>query len=263
MKKCVILLLILCISVCNVFAQKRTGRNQSFYRHIDMESGNIFSLAAFSLAGGLLNKASDKLCKNAFLVTPITAKANSTDLNVENYKWNHLDAEDLFKDVQLGGRLGYQSQRGMFNAGCYASLHYRINQFKVEDKFQSEYLKHNIHRIMPGINAVFVIGEFAGIENSSSLRTYIEVGLRYAIVTKYENPYNLGKKDLNNGLVSHFAVYLAPNRRISLQDIGIFVDINHYDLIKDKNISSSAMSSLKTWTLGIQFSITQRQAELR
>lgn len=243
--------------------KKKYSRNQSFYRHIDLESGNIISLAAFSIAGGLLNMMSDKLCKNAFLITPITAKANDYKLNIENYKWNLVEPEDLFKDIQVGGRLGYHSQHGLFNAGFYASLHYHLNQLQIEDQQQGEYLKHAIHRLMPGISAIFIIGEFAGLSSSSGVRTYFELGLRYAIVTKYTNPYNLNKNDLNNGLVSHVAVYVAPNSRFLLQDIGVFVDINHYDLMKVDNAVSLQLNSFKTWTLGVQFSITQRQANIR
>ena len=239
--------------------QKKTVRNQSFFRHIDLELGNIFSLAAFSLAGGLLNMAvSDKLCREAFLITPISAKSNTIDLDVENYKWNHIDANDLFKDIQIGGNLCYQSQRGVFNAGMFASLHYRINQFKVEDKNQNSMLKHNVHRIIPGINTIFSFGDLT----SARIRTYIEAGIRYAIAVNYSNPYNLETNDLNNGFISHFAVYVAPNPDFFLQDIGLFIDINHYNLAKSDKISST-ISDMKMWTLGIQFSISRGQAEER
>ncbi len=281
MKKIIYLLTIIYVAGINARAQQNDGllcfnsdikrsscvrvtqpekiqyRKQSFYRHIDFESGNIFSLAAFSLVGGLLNNAvQDKLYRNAFLFTPVKAKANSTDLDIENYKWNQINAGDLFKDIQIGGGLGWQSQRGAFNAGFFASLHYKINQFKVEDKFQNASLKHNVQRIIPGINAVFTIGDLTG----DGVRTYIEAGLRYAVAVNYQNPYNLKTKDLNNGLVTHFAVYVAPNPDFLLQDIGFFVNINHYNLIKDKTVSNSAVSELKMWTLGIQFSISRDQA---
>lgn len=233
------------------------ARNQGFYRHIDLESGNIFSTAAFSVVGGLLNMTvSDKLCRNAFLVTPVTAKP---DLDVENYKWNYIDALDLFKDIQVGGGMGYQSQRGAFNVGVFATFHYKVNQFKVEDKTQNAFLKHGIHRIIPGINAVFTFGDLT----SSGVRTYVEAGLRYAIAVHYSNPYNLETKDLNNGLISHFAIYIAPHWDFALQDIGVYVNINHYNLLKDEKMSSLALSELRMWTIGIQFSISRDQAAIR
>ena len=85
------------------------------------------------------------------IMTAITMIGGLID-DYENYKWNQINAGDLFKDIQIGGGLGWQSQRGAFNAGFFASLHYKINQFKVEDKFQNASLKHNVQRIIPGIN---------------------------------------------------------------------------------------------------------------
>lgn len=249
---------IMCLLVC------LTGKitNAQLYRSMDLESGNVFSLFGGTLIGGLTNMLTGTaVCKNAFLITPISAKAKPNELSVENYKWNLTDANDLFKDIQVGGRIGYISTYGFFNAGFYASLHYRINQFKVEDKVQNAYLKHNVHRIMPGFCALFRLGEVAGINHSSGVLWTIETGLKYAVVTKYENAYNLDKSTLNNGIISHFAVYCSPNSDFCLQDIGLFIDINHYNLIKDAG--KQYISDLNMWTLGMQIAISPSQASAR
>ena len=240
---------------------KSQAHSQHLYLKMDLGSANIFSLCAMSLASAGLNAATNRsFSVTSFLVSPITAKAGSTELDIENYKWNLLDGNDLFKDVQLGGRIGWKSAEplNVANFGFYGSFHYRINQFKIEDKAQNDYLKHNIQRMFIGLTAFVDLGDW-----EHGLVTTIEAGVRYSIATKYKNPYNLDKGALNNGLTTHFAVYLSPTSDFALQDLGFFVDINHFNLLNDSKMSFVGLSEIRTWTMGISFAINSHQADVR
>ena len=247
-----ILFLLTAILICaNLFAQ----HDQRFYFKLDLESGNIFSCAALAgISAGFNASTHRDFSINAFTFNNIKAKENTS---IENFEWNKLSAEDLFRDIQTGVRIGFKTDNGGFvNAGFYTSFHYKVNQFKLQDFNTKVFEKHNIHRALFGLTALMQLGG-----DGESFLGFIEAGIRYAVATKYNNPYNADKSKLNNGIISHWAFHFSPNGgTIGMQDIGFFFDINHYNLLKNNALSSQPINGIKMWTVGISFAITPGQA---
>jgi hypothetical protein len=259
MKTKILLLLFALMVNTNLFAQnERNGHDQSFYFKLDLESGNIFSCAALSGVSAGLNAVTKRnFSINAFTFNMLKAKENT---DVENYEWNKVTAEDLFKDIQTGIRIGTRTDRDNFvHFGFYGSVHYKINQFKLEDFATKEFEKHNIHRLLLGLSALMHFGGFGHDFNA-----FLEAGARYAVATKYGNPYGADKSKLNNGVITHWAFHFSPNgSTMGFQDIGLFVDINHYNLLKDNAFVQNPINEIKMWTLGISCAITPGQAKNR
>lgn len=251
MRKILLLLLFASIGT-SLFAQ---GHDQRFYFKLDLESGNIFTCAAFAGVSAGLNAATHRSFSiNAYTINNIKAKENT---DVKNYEWNKTNAEDLFKDIQTGARIGVKTDYESFvNIGFYGSVHYKLNQFKLEDFATKEFQKHSIHRVLFGLSALMQLGGYG-----RDFKAFFEAGARYAIATKYQNPYGADKSGLNNGIISHWAFHFSPNgSTIGFQDIGVFFDMNHYNILKDKAFAQSTINEIKMWTIGITFAITPGQA---
>jgi len=254
MKTKLLLLLFAVVLNSNLFAQ----HDQRFYFKLDLESGNIWTCAAFAGVSAGLNATTHRdFSINAFTINVVKAKENT---DVTNYEWNKTSVEDLFKDIQTGVRFGFKTDNESFvNIGGYGSVHYKINQFMLEDFATKEYEKHNIHRILFGLSALMQFGGYG-----RSFKAFLEVGARYAVASKYENPYGADKLKLNNGIISHWAFHFSPNgSTVGFQDFGLFVDINHYNLLKDNALMQTPIKEIKMWTIGISFAITPGQAKNR
>ncbi len=259
MRKILLLLLLTAVLTVNLSAQDRIRvHDQRFYFKLDLESGNIFSCAALAGVSAGFNALTHRdFSINAFTINSEKAKDNT---EVKNYEWNKTGAEDLFKDMQTGIRIGAKTDNGNFvNFGFYTSLHYKINQFKLEDFATKEFEKHGIHRVLFGVSALMQLGG-----DGKNFLGFFEAGVRYAVATKYDNPYNTDKSGLNNGLISHWAFHFSPNGgTVGFQDIGVFFDMNHYNLLKDNAFTQSPINEIKMWTIGITFAITPGQADKR
>lgn len=229
------------------------AKKNSFYYSVDLGSGNIFTLLGASLISGGVNSI-EPLAQNgglincAYLESPIKAYSGNTELDVNKFKFNEIKARDLFKDIMVGFRMGWQTDVSInfFNFGVYASYHYRVNQFEIKDPIESEFKTHGLHRSLIGLTTMYSFGD-----NTAAVRPIVELGIKYGIASKYENPYNYDAKDLKNGILSHFAVVFDMSYDKWLNDFGIFVDINHYNPFE--NIKP--VTEMKTWTLGISFTV--------
>lgn len=243
---------VLILIVLNIGQASAQAKKNSFYYSVDLGSGNIFTLLGASLISGGINSI-EPLAQNGglidcvYLESPIKTYSGNIELDINKFKFNEINARDLFKDIMVGFRMGWQTDVSInfFNFGVYASYHYRINQFEVKDPVNGEFGLHDIHRSLIGFTTMYYFGDY------TSVRPIVELGVKYGIATKYENPYNYGAQKLKNGLISHFAVLLDMPYDKWLNDFGIFVDINHYNMFE--NIKP--VSEIKTWTLGISFTV--------
>lgn len=216
---------------------------QGVYHRLEIGTNNIYTFAAANLlTAGLNALTDDMLFDNAYTYTYMHTGDN---LEVKGRNVLGLTARDVFSDVTLGGKIGYQSTNpGNFNWGVFASAHYRINQFDLGVKNSDAFLTQDIHRAQFGGGLLFTLGDI-----ESSTKVIIEAGVRYEIPVLY----NAGgvkvekvSNALNSGLSSHVAVRL--NGSGSLQGIGIYADIPHYKLYKGSNI--------KPYTIGLLYTIT-------
>lgn len=227
-------------------------KNHNLIFNVDIASGNPYTIAASSVITGLANYylLNDAFFENSFIYG--LYKTNVDGLQVRTMNPMGLTASELFNNLQVGLKLGYQTYSPeFFNFGFYGSAHYKIDQFNIgynDDNMQ----KHRAQRALFGATALLSLGSM----NQPS-RVIIEAGVRYSMALAYKSPLGNQKEQLNDGLVSHFAVKLAS--RGMLQNIGVFADINHFNMWKDLRPNQK----LNNYTFGITWTITPQQVDDR
>lgn len=253
MKKIVILILFIGGLWGNMQAQSNVRfKNHHLIFNGDIASGNPYMIAASSVVTGLANYY---LLNNAFFENSFAYGLYSTNvdgLKVKTMKPMGVTASELFNNIQVGIKLGYQTYNPeFFNCGVYASGHYKIDQFKVgydDDNMQ----KHRAQRALLGVTALLSLGSM-----DQPSRVIIEAGLRYSLGLSYKSPLGDDKNQSNDGLVSHFAIKLAS--RGMWQNIGVYGDINHFNMWKELYSNKK----LNNYTLGITWTITPQQVDER
>ena len=252
-KKCALFLVILGMCANNILAQSDNRiKNKKLIFNADMASGSLYTMAASSVLTGLVNYyvLHDAFFENSFMYGLYST--GDDNLSVRTMNPMGLTARELFNNLQVGLKLGYQSYTPNFvNAGIYASAHYKLEQFRVgysDDNMQ----KHRAQRALFGVTGLLSLGSM-----QQASRVIIEAGLRYSMAVAYTSPNGDDREQLNDGLVSHYAIKLAS--RGMLQNIGVFADVNHFSLWKNQNPGRR----LDGYTLGITWTITPQQMEDR
>lgn len=216
---------------------------QHFYHRLDVSTNNIYTFVAANLATAGLNALTDDmLFDNAYTYTYYDLSPNS--IKIKSRDIAGLTARDIFSDIMVGAKLGYQSfNPGNFNWGVYGSAHYKINQFGTE--VSDVVTNHNIQKAMVGGGLMFTLGNI-----ESNTRVIIEAGLRYDIPLSYKGSFGTETKDvLNGGLSSHYAIRFGGTSW--LQGIGVYADIPHYNALKD-----AVGCKLKMYHFGIVYTIS-------
>lgn len=236
----------------NVFAQSNRFKNHHFIFNGDIASGNPYTMAASSIVTGLANYylLNDAFFENSFAYSLYTT--NDDNLKVKTMNPTGLTAKELFNNIQVGLKLGYQTYSPEFiNAGIYASAHYKLEQFKVGNN-DDNMKKHKAQRALLGITGLVSLGSMG-----QASRVILEAGVRYSMSLAYQSPFGTKKDQLNNGITSHYAIKLAS--RGMWQNIGVYADIDHFNMWK--NYESG--KKLKSCTFGITWTITPQQVEDR
>lgn len=234
-----------------------TYHSHNFYFHVEMNCGNIYPFAAWSILSGALNSALKyNLFESGFAYDLYTGKDVKTKYNSPIA----FSAVDLFNHVQPGIKLGYYSDyiSSDFNWGILATGGYKINQFRLLDG--QDYVGQCIHRVQVGAMALLAFGR-----NGGSTQALLEIGGRYNIASKYDGGDIHGTKALNNGFSSHFALKFGGSGW--LQNIGVYADIDHYNLYKnslvDGGLNPYVNTNLKNITIGFCVTVTPSQADRR
>jgi len=166
MKKRIFTLIVLALALTNIMTvSAQGGRNRekakshNLYFRVETASGNIYPVVT-SMVTGLFNYWLDQpIFETSYNYSFLTAKYGNEKLDVKNHKFNGLTARDLFNDIQVGLKIGYQTYTpDLFNFGIYASGTYKIDQFQVKGFGETDYQNHNIHRAQLGLNAFTTIG---------------------------------------------------------------------------------------------------------
>lgn len=254
MKK--ILFTIVTLALCTGMpAQTRSKthiKNSHLILNAEIASGSPYVFAASSVVTGLLNYylLNDAFFENSFSYSFYSTNVDGLKARTQNPMG--LTARELFNNIQTGLKLGYQTYRPeFFNCGIYATGHYKLEQFKVGyDKDNMS--NHRAQRFLVGATALMSLGSM-----KQPQRVIIEAGLRYSISLAYKSPLGENKSQLNDGLTSHYAVKIAS--RGMLQDIGIYADIDHFNLWKDYKPDHK----LHDFTIGVTWKITPQQADGR
>ena len=252
MKKFVLLLAIWGIG-CSLNAKSNLRiKNHNLIFNAEIESGSLYAFAASSVITGLANYhlLNDAFFENSFAYNLYTT--NVDDLKVRTMNPMGLMASNLFNNLQVGLKLGYQTYSPeFFNCGIYASAHYKLNQFEVGYN-DDDMNRHRAQRALLGATALLSLGS---MEQPS--RVIIEASVRYSLAVAYKSPLGNAVDQLNNGIVSHFAIKVAS--RGMLQNLGLYVDINHFNLWKDYIPGQK----LNNYTFGFTWTITPQQADER
>ena len=226
---------------------------RNFYYRIDVGSSNIYSFAVSNLITGYANYfAHNFLFDNSYTYTFYSGRYMGDKTKIKPLDLMGISAEDLFNDCFSGVKLGYQSDNmGIFNWGIYGSAHYKINQFKAWFPFESDYRKECLQYFKPGVG---ILMTFGSIENK--IKVQIEAAARYDIPISYNGVFGKNEDILNKGISSHFSIKVAGYTDYS---IGIFADLNHYNLYKD--FDDIGNSKFKMYNIGITFTISAKRGE--
>ncbi len=253
MKK--ILLLILAIMVSSPVALSQAKikiKNHNLIFSGDIASGNLYTIGASSALTGLINYyvLNDAFFENSFAYDVFST--NTDGLKANTYNPMGLSARELFNNLQVGLKLGYQTYTpDFFNYGFYASGHYKISQFEVGTSDENKRC-HRAQRFLLGGNALISLGSM-----EQAARIVIEAGCRYSFGVGYHSPLGDDKGQLADGLTSHFAIKLAS--RGMMQNLGVYADLNHFNFWKDLRPNKR----LNNWTIGICWTITPQQVDDR
>ena len=228
-----------------------SGKAQHLYYRMDVATDNIYTFAAANLATAGINALTDEmLFDNAYTYTDIQNVDDNSNASIKTPNILGLTARDVFGDITVGGKLGYQSFfPGSFNWGVYGSAHYRVNQYKVEYDDPEASFRNNVQRLMLGGGILLNLGSV-----ESSTRIVLEAGLRYEIPIHYKGISELKQSELlNKGLSSHYALRINGNG--FLQGLGVYADIPHYKMFKKSGIQYGT-PNVKMYSFGIMYTIT-------
>lgn len=253
MKKILVVVLLILSPIVRVQAQSNVGfKNHNLIFNGEIASGNPYTIAATSVVTGLANYylLNDAFFENSFAYGLYST--NVDGLKAKTMNPMGLTARELFNNFQIGLKAGYQTYSPeFFNFGIYASAHYKVDQFKVgynDDNMEN----HRAQRALLGATALVSLGSMG-----QASRVVIEAGVRYSLGLAYSSPLGNDKDQLNNGLVSHFAIKLSG--KDLLQNIGLYADINHFNMWKDYRPNQK----LNNITIGLTWTITPQQVDQR
>lgn len=249
----IVLCILLSMTISLLSAQSNVRiKNHHLIFNSELVSGSPYTIAASSVMTGLVNYylLNDAFFENSFAYSLYST--NVDGLKVRTMNPMGLTVRELFNDIQIGLKLGYQTYSPeFFNCGLYMSAHYKLDQFEVG--YDNDNMsRHRAQRVLVGATALFSLGS---MEQSS--RVIIEAGCRYSLGVAYKSTLGTDKKQLNNGFVSHFAIKMAS--RGMLQNIGVYMDINHFNMWKDFR----PQQKLNKLTFGLTWTITPQQVDQR
>lgn len=246
--------------VCTINANAQGNapkfHNHNFYFHIEMNSGNIYPFAGWSIISGALNSALKyNLFESGFAYDLYLGDNTKTKYNSPIA----FNAIDLFNHIQPGIKIGYYSDyiNSRVNWGLLATGGYKINQFKLQET--DNYVRQCIQRAQIGAMLLLFFGK-----NGASTQALVELGAKYNFATKFKAGYITDISALNNGLSSHFALKFGGSGW--LQNVGVYADIDHYKLYNNSYETNGIKpfnNNLKNTTIGICVTVTPSQAAKR
>lgn len=251
MKKTLGLLLFFLLAVINSANAQRDNhiKNHNLILNADVGFGSPYTFALSSVATGLANYYlfNDAFFENSYIYSLYSAKPDGLKARTMNPMG--LSAYNLFNNVQAGMKVGYQTYTPeSFNFGIYGSVHYKLDQFEIG--VDTDHMtRQRADRLLLGATALL---SFGSMEEAS--RVIVEIGERYSLPLSYKSSFSDSIDQLNSGFISHFAIKLAS--RGLMQDVGVFVDVNHFNLWKDFRPDYK----LNDVTFGISWKITPQQA---
>lgn len=230
------------------------ARHNNFYHKVELNYGNLYSFAISSCLTGVLNYFIDDAIFETGLGVPIYRQQTSDLFSFSRNNLFGIQPNDLIHNFDGGIKLGYQTYDPRFvNFGVCALASYKYEPFSgtllQNDNIQSLF---SIRRILLGGNLMLCLGEMG-----MNTQVILEVGLRYSKGLTYNAPSLLyGKGALNDGLVSHYGISIGGPGYF--QNIKLFADITHYNLITSPDLTLSPIYVGLSWTVTPQQSISKQ-----
>lgn len=222
------------------------ARHNHFYHKVEFNYGNLYSFALSSCLTGVVNYLLDDAIFESGFCWPIYRKQEVSPYSFERQNVVGLQSNDLLHNIDCGIKLGYQtSDPGLLNFGICAVADYKYEPF-MDSLQQDEVIqsfRSNIRRILLGGNIMLYLGKMA-----MGTQVILETGIRYSYGLTCNVPSSLGSTtSLNNGIVSHFAVsFGGPSY---FQNIRIFADLTHFNLLESQNLRLSPIYVGLSWTV--------------
>lgn len=238
-------------------------KNPNLYCHVDINSGNVYTMALATVATGYINYGIKRnLFETAFVVDLLSAENDGEKIKTKINSPLGLTMRELFNDINPVVKIGYKSNSsGLVNWGIYASAQYKLHQFRAD--CNGDYERFRYQRVGFGGGLLGFFGRL-----SDPFHVVVEAGASYSIpvafsTSAWDSPQ---KSQLGKGLTSHFAVKFGGSD--TFQNIGVFVDIDHFDLFDKKYESNGGTRpfenmKFKNICLGVSMSVTFGQADNR
>ena len=236
-------------------------KNDHFYRHIELNYGNVYSLAISSIATGYINYLlKDALFENGYSHENYRGKIGGQEAKYREFNQLGIQARELFNTITPSIRLGYKTTwNSPFNIGIFAMGTYKFDQFETKLPGDDGYTRHRLQYAKAGGGLHFAFGRL-----TSPTRVIVEAGCQYAIPIGYKG-FNSDRDQLNKGLTSHLSIQMGgPDY---LQNIGFFAEYDHFNTFDKKytidGVQPHANSTFRNFTIGFQCSVTFLQGQNR
>lgn len=238
-------------------------KNPNLYFHVDVNSGNVYTMAASTVLLGYINYGLKRnVFETGYVMDFISAKNGSEKIKTKMNSPLGFRCSELFNDIMPDIKLGYKSNSpGGANWGIYVDVKYKMHQFKM-DCGNKELDKFRYSRVGFGGGIMGIFGKL-----TDPYHVIIEAGACYNIPLSFNTTAwtDSDSKQLSKGVTSHFSVKFGGAD--SFQNIGLFVDIDHNNLF-DSNFEKNNIRlfndlTFKNVCVGVSFSVTIGQTDKR
>lgn len=231
------------------------ARHNNFYHKIELNYGNIYSFAITSCLTGVVNYLIDDAVFETGFDYPIYREQTASPYSFKRQNIFGVQLKDLLHNFDAGIKLGYQTYDPRFvNFGVCAVGSYKYEPFigTVLKEDATIANPSSIQRALIGGNIMLYLGEMG-----MSTQVTLEAGVRYSIGLSLDDPSRIiAHESLTNGIVSHYAISVGGPGYF--QNIKLFADISHYDLIESSNLQLSPIYVGLSWTITPQQSDNKR-----
>ena len=131
-------------------------------------------------------------------------------------------AEDLFRDFEYSVKFGWQPVQ--IPVGFFARFGYRHESFRFREDDQSEWIKHRMEVLRPGLG--IRISPLENLMDEKGWCPVVEFGSSYDFHVGYRGGYDNNKKEINDGLSTHVGIGVKTEGASIIFDI----ERDHYDL---------------------------------
>lgn len=220
---------LLLLNPLSVAAQDSSPWILGLYTHgFHTLTGNVLGIAQMlvnvPIASATDGMVSADFVPYTFHYMSMEDNGEKVDNDIDPYSTYRLTSYNLFKDVEIGLKFGWQGAESIIGAYAYGA--YCINQYKIRFLGEHEYNKHKIQSWKAGVGVR--ISPLRFLMDEYDWCPVFELGTNYVYNFKYKGPNDSDIDQLNNGLRSTYAIGAQIGEGGS--SIMLCMDMAHYDL---------------------------------